>query len=114
MSPTAPPPQTGRSTPRRILLLGATGTIGRATAQALVRRGHEVVCLVRARGGKSGTLAGSDSRAMLAGCTAAATGSIRGTGTRDAIRLAAPASGPPPITMARAPSCSTARRLACS
>lgn len=32
---------------RRILLLGATGTIGRATARALVARGHEVVCFVR-------------------------------------------------------------------
>ncbi|MCA2994602.1 NAD(P)H-binding protein, partial [Gemmatimonas sp.] len=32
---------------RRVLLLGATGTIGRATARALVRRGHEVVCVVR-------------------------------------------------------------------
>ncbi len=35
------------SKPLRILLLGATGTIGRATARALVARGHEVVCLVR-------------------------------------------------------------------
>jgi divinyl chlorophyllide a 8-vinyl-reductase len=31
----------------RVLLLGATGTIGQATAAALVRDGHEVVCLVR-------------------------------------------------------------------
>jgi divinyl chlorophyllide a 8-vinyl-reductase len=35
--------------PLRILLLGGTGTIGRATARALVQRGHEVVCVVRAR-----------------------------------------------------------------
>ena len=35
-------------TPKRIFMLGATGTIGRATAGALVRRGHELVCLVRA------------------------------------------------------------------
>ena len=28
-------------------MLGATGTIGRATVRALLRRGHEVVCLVR-------------------------------------------------------------------
>ncbi len=35
-------------TRRRIMLLGATGTIGKATAQALVERGHGVVCLVRA------------------------------------------------------------------
>ncbi len=31
----------------RIALLGATGTIGRATAQALVDAGHEVVAMVR-------------------------------------------------------------------
>jgi divinyl chlorophyllide a 8-vinyl-reductase len=37
-----------RGPPRlRICLLGATGTIGRATARALVGRGHEVVCFVR-------------------------------------------------------------------
>jgi divinyl chlorophyllide a 8-vinyl-reductase len=34
--------------PRRICLLGATGTIGRATLQALLTRGHDVVCFVRA------------------------------------------------------------------
>ena len=32
---------------RRILLLGATGTMGRATAAALLADGHEVVCLLR-------------------------------------------------------------------
>jgi divinyl chlorophyllide a 8-vinyl-reductase len=32
---------------RRICLLGATGTIGRATLQALVARGDDVVCFVR-------------------------------------------------------------------
>jgi divinyl chlorophyllide a 8-vinyl-reductase len=37
--------------PRRVLLLGATGTIGRAAVRALVMRGHEVVCLVRPRAG---------------------------------------------------------------
>ncbi len=31
----------------RVFMLGATGTIGRATVQALRRRGHEVVCLLR-------------------------------------------------------------------
>ena len=35
--------------PRRVCLLGATGTIGRATLGALVRQGHDVTCLVRAR-----------------------------------------------------------------
>ncbi len=32
---------------KRVLVLGATGTIGRATVRALVARGHEVVCFVR-------------------------------------------------------------------
>lgn len=33
--------------PERVLLAGATGTIGRATARALVERGHSVTCFVR-------------------------------------------------------------------
>ncbi|MBL3561732.1 NAD(P)H-binding protein [Rhodovulum sulfidophilum] len=37
--------------PRRIFLLGATGTIGRATLDALLARGHEVVCFLRPRAG---------------------------------------------------------------
>jgi divinyl chlorophyllide a 8-vinyl-reductase len=41
-------PRPGR--PRRVFLLGATGTIGRATAAALVRNGHEVVCFARPAG----------------------------------------------------------------
>ena len=32
---------------KRVFLLGATGTIGQATARALVDAGHKVVCLVR-------------------------------------------------------------------
>ncbi len=32
-------------------MLGATGTIGRATVRALVQRGHDVACLVRPRAG---------------------------------------------------------------
>ena len=35
--------------PRRVLMLGATGTIGRATVQALLQRGHQVVCALRPR-----------------------------------------------------------------
>lgn len=35
--------------PRRIFMLGATGTIGRATTAALVARGHQVVCFLRSR-----------------------------------------------------------------
>jgi divinyl chlorophyllide a 8-vinyl-reductase len=33
--------------PTRVLVTGATGTIGRATVQALCQRGHEVVAIVR-------------------------------------------------------------------
>lgn len=39
--------------PRRVFVLGATGTIGRATVRALLRRGHRVVCFVRAAHGAS-------------------------------------------------------------
>ena len=49
--------ETGVSTvPRRVLVLGATGTIGIATVRALVRRGHDVVCFVRERAGVGGGL----------------------------------------------------------
>lgn len=33
--------------PQKVLLLGATGTIGRATARALVAAGHDVTCFIR-------------------------------------------------------------------
>lgn len=49
-SSASPPPASDRSArARRVLLLGATGTIGRATLRALLARGHEVVCLTRTR-----------------------------------------------------------------
>jgi divinyl chlorophyllide a 8-vinyl-reductase len=48
-------------------MLGATGTIGRATVRALVQRGHEVVCFVRPRAGVGGSLAADDSVRLLAG-----------------------------------------------
>jgi len=70
-SPTPPiHPAAARAVqPRRVFLLGATGTIGRATAQALVRRGHEVVCFVRSRAGVGGKLAPDDSAKLLARTT---------------------------------------------
>jgi divinyl chlorophyllide a 8-vinyl-reductase len=55
--------------PKRVFVLGATGTIGRATVQALVQRGHEVVCLVRTRAGVGGKLAPDDSARLLAGAS---------------------------------------------
>lgn len=44
-------------TGRRVFLVGATGTIGRATVRALVARGHEVVCFVRAKRSTPSSLA---------------------------------------------------------
>jgi divinyl chlorophyllide a 8-vinyl-reductase len=66
---TAPPAQPRSPQPRRVFVLGATGTVGRATVRALVRRGHEVVCFVRARAGVGGTLAPDDCARLLAGAT---------------------------------------------
>ena len=40
--------------PRRVFMLGATGTLGLATSQELLRQGHDVVCFVRPRGDGSG------------------------------------------------------------
>ena len=56
-------------TPRRVFLLGATGTIGRATAPALVRRGHDVVCLVRPRAGVGDRLSRENSLRLLEGAS---------------------------------------------
>ena len=55
--------------PRRVFVLGATGTIGRATVAALVQRGHEVVCFIRARAGVGGAMTVQDSERLLAGAT---------------------------------------------
>lgn len=51
----------------RVFMVGATGTIGRATARALVGRGHEVVCLVRRRAGASPGQGPADPAAHLPG-----------------------------------------------
>jgi divinyl chlorophyllide a 8-vinyl-reductase len=53
--------------PRRVFVLGATGTIGRANVRALVQRGHEVTCFVRARAGAGGKLTADDSTRLLEG-----------------------------------------------
>jgi len=63
----APAPRSSR--PQRVLVLGGTGTIGRATVRALVARGHEVVCFVRPRSGVGGALTQSDTARLLAGAT---------------------------------------------
>jgi divinyl chlorophyllide a 8-vinyl-reductase len=58
---------TSPSSSRRVLLLGATGTIGRATARALVAAGAEVVCPVRPRPGRDTVAAAADLEAALGG-----------------------------------------------
>jgi divinyl chlorophyllide a 8-vinyl-reductase len=40
----------------RVLLFGATGTIGQATCQALLKAGHEVVCFARRKSGSQETV----------------------------------------------------------
>ncbi len=46
--------QTKMQRPKRVMLIGATGTIGQAAARALVARGHDVVCFIRPRSGVGG------------------------------------------------------------
>jgi divinyl chlorophyllide a 8-vinyl-reductase len=48
----------------KLCLLGATGTIGHAVARELVRRGHDLVCLVRPRGAAASVMAGADVRVV--------------------------------------------------
>ena len=48
--------------PRRVFVLGATGTIGHATVRALLARGHEVVCFLRPRPGGAVPVEGAEMR----------------------------------------------------
>jgi divinyl chlorophyllide a 8-vinyl-reductase len=52
---------------QRVFVLGATGTIGRATVHALLARGHEVVCFVRPRAGVGGALDAAAAQRLLGG-----------------------------------------------
>jgi divinyl chlorophyllide a 8-vinyl-reductase len=61
--------QTSSPQPRRVFVIGATGTIGQATAQALLRRGHAVTCLVRPRAGVGARLAPPECARLLPGAT---------------------------------------------
>lgn len=60
---------TDSSDPRtkRILMLGGTGTIGRATVAALVGRGHKVVCIARSKAGSGGKLTQEKTTNILQG-----------------------------------------------
>lgn len=51
----------------RVMLLGATGTIGAATARALLHQGHEVVCLLRPREGPNALVYSQTIQHQLAG-----------------------------------------------
>jgi divinyl chlorophyllide a 8-vinyl-reductase len=53
--------------PRRVFVLGATGSIGRATVHALLRRGHRVVCLARPRAARAGARAPGEVARLLDG-----------------------------------------------
>jgi len=53
----------------RVFVIGATGTTGQATVRALVRRGHSVVCFVRAKAGVGGRLAAEDCSHLFDGAT---------------------------------------------
>jgi len=53
--------------PMRVFVLGATGTVGRATVAALVAQGHHVVCLVRKKSGVHGTWAPQEASQILPG-----------------------------------------------
>lgn len=66
---------------QRVCVLGATGTIGRATVSALVRRGYDVVCFVRPRAGVDRSVAPTDVRSV-AGAT------IKEVDTTDPVLLA--------------------------
>lgn len=64
VSPTRRP-----SHPLRVFVLGATGTIGRATVRALVQRGHDVVCFVRPRKSPGGAIGADDEAQRFDGAT---------------------------------------------
>lgn len=47
MPPALPDPTQRQTKAKRVLVLGGTGTAGRATVRALLKAGHDVTCLVR-------------------------------------------------------------------
>jgi divinyl chlorophyllide a 8-vinyl-reductase len=62
-------PQRRSPHPRRVFVLGATGTIGRATVRALLQRGHEVGWFVRPCAGARGAARADASARLPAGTT---------------------------------------------
>ncbi len=60
---------TKSANPKRVFVLGATGTIGRAAIRALIARGHEVACLVRPRAPAGAALPADASARSLDGAS---------------------------------------------
>ncbi|QLF69268.1 NAD(P)H-binding protein [Peteryoungia desertarenae] len=52
---------------KRVCVVGATGTIGRATVSALVRHGHDVVCLLRSNTANGAAVSGNSLYSSLDG-----------------------------------------------
>jgi len=69
MSAPEPAATIAATQPQRILLLGATGTIGRATARLLSQTGFNLVCLLRPRPGTTGRSPLEQELNSLAGTT---------------------------------------------
>ncbi len=65
-TPEAPGDQPASPT-QSVFVIGATGTIGRATVRALVQRGHRVVCFVRPHAGGGGTRVADDGTPLFSG-----------------------------------------------
>jgi divinyl chlorophyllide a 8-vinyl-reductase len=68
--------------PRRVLVVGATGTIGRATVDALLARGHEVVCIVRPAGADAAARAALPAAAEVRVADVAEPGALARDGLR--------------------------------
>ncbi len=89
-------PPARRAAPMRVCLLGATGTIGRATLRVLLRRGHAVVCLVRPRPGGAPAFEGTEVRVVdLGDAVAIARDGFRGERFETVVSCMASRTGAP-------------------
>ncbi|WP_294535748.1 NAD(P)H-binding protein [uncultured Rhodoblastus sp.] len=78
----AEPADAAPRTVLRVCLVGATGTIGRATLRALVRRGHDVVCFSRPPKGGGAFAREGDGEAEVRIVDFSDPASLRGDGFR--------------------------------